>query len=55
MSAWLLVAPVNAVGSISVDRAELDDGLLRVWGEGAAPDAIVSVTSAESSASDPRR
>jgi hypothetical protein len=53
VSASLLVVPVNALDSILVDRAELDDGLLRVEGEGAVPDAIVSVTSAESSASSP--
>jgi hypothetical protein len=53
VSASLLVVPVNALDSIAVDRAELDDGLLRVEGEGAVPDAIVWVTSAESSASSP--
>ena len=51
MSASLLVVSVNALDSIIIDRAELDDGLLRVEGEGAVPDAIVWVTSAESSAS----
>jgi hypothetical protein len=53
VSASLLVVSVNALDSIVVDRAELDDGLLRVEGEGAVPDAIVWVTSAESSASSP--
>jgi hypothetical protein len=53
VSASLFVVPVNALDSIAVDRAELDDGLLRVEGEGAVPDAIVWVTSAESSASSP--
>ena len=38
VSASLLVVPVNALDSISVDRAELDDGLLRVEGEGAVPE-----------------
>ena len=51
MSASLLVVSVNALDSIIIDRAELDDGLLRVEGEGAVPDSIVWVTSAESSAS----
>jgi hypothetical protein len=51
VSASLLVVPVDALDSIIVDRAELDDGLLRVEGEGAVPDAIVWVTSAESAAS----
>jgi hypothetical protein len=53
VSASLLVVSVDALDSIMVDRAELDDGLLRVEGEGAVPDAIVWVTSAESSASSP--
>ena len=53
ISAWLLVAPVNALDAISVDRAELDDGLVRVEGEGAVRNAIVQVTSLESSASSP--
>jgi hypothetical protein len=51
MSASLLVVSANALDSITVDRAELDDGLLRVEGEGAVPDAIVWVISAESTAS----
>ena len=41
VSASLLVVRVNALDSISVDRAELDDGLLRVEGEDAVPDALV--------------
>jgi hypothetical protein len=53
VSASLLVVSANALDSIVVDRAELDDDLLRVEGEGAVPDAIVWVTSAESSASSP--
>jgi hypothetical protein len=53
VSASLLAVPVKALDSITVDRAELDDGLLRVEGEGAVPDAFVSVTSAESSAGSP--
>jgi hypothetical protein len=51
VSAALFVLPVDALDSMSVDRAELDDGLLRVEGEDATPYATVSVTSAESSAS----
>ena len=38
----MLVVQVNALDPISVDRAELDDGLLRVEGEDAVPSAIVS-------------
>ena len=51
VAASLLVLPTNAFAAMSVDRAELDDGLLRLEGEDAVPHAIVSVTSAESSAS----
>ncbi|MFW6097879.1 MAG: hypothetical protein ACOC9Z_07375, partial [Chloroflexota bacterium] len=49
--AALLVGPAGAQ-SIEVDRAELDDGELRVEGEGAVPDAPVTVSSAESTAGD---
>lgn len=51
VSATLLVMPADALDSITVDRAELDDGVVRVEGEGAVVDAMVWVTSAESSAS----
>ena len=47
VSASLLVVHVNALDSTSVDRAELDDGVLRVEGEGAVPNATVRVTSAD--------
>jgi hypothetical protein len=50
-SAALLVVSANALDSISVDRAELDDGLLRLEGEDAVPFSVVWVTSLESSAS----
>ena len=50
VAASLLVVP-NAIAAMFVDRAELDAGLLRVEGEDAVPHAIVTVTSAESSAS----
>ncbi len=53
MTVSLLVVPVSALDALFVDRAELDDGLLRVEGEDAVPNAIVWVTSAESSASSP--
>ena len=53
VSASLLAVQVSALDSISVDRAELDDGVLRVEGQDAVPRAIVRVTSAESSASSP--
>ena len=55
VSVSLLVVRVNALDSTSIDRAELDDGVLRVEGERAVPNATVRVTSAESSASSPRR
>ena len=51
LSAALLVVPVKALDSTSIDRAELDEGSLRVEGDGAVPNATVRVTSAESSAS----
>ena len=51
LSAALLVVQVNALDATSIDRAELDDGALRVEGIRAVPNATVRVTSAESSAS----
>lgn len=45
----LLVVPA-ALGAVSVTRAELSGGQLRVEGSGAAPNATVTVTSPESTA-----
>src|SRR4051794_15557491 len=46
-----LLVPATASAAVSVSRAELSSGSLRVEGGGAVPNATVNVTSAESSAS----
>ncbi len=54
VSTSLLALPPNALAAMLVDRAELDpDEGLRVEGEDAVPNAVVWVTSAQSSASSP--
>ena len=54
VSTSLLALPPSALAAMFVDRAELDpDEGLRVEGEDAVPNAVVWVTSAESSASSP--
>jgi hypothetical protein len=46
-----LLAPTTAFAAVSVSKAELSSGSLRVEGGGAVPNATVNVTSAESTAS----
>src|SRR4051794_30788597 len=46
-----LLSPTTALAAVSVSRAELNSGSLRVEGTGAAPNANVTVSSAQSSAS----
>jgi Putative Ig domain len=50
-AAVMLIAPTTALGAVSISRAELNSGQLRVEGRGAVANATVTATSPESSAS----
>jgi hypothetical protein len=50
-AAVMLIAPTTALGAVSISRAELSGGQLRVEGRGAVANATVTATSPESSAS----